>query len=65
MGSYVSCRLDASAREATVWAAAVTSLKLEREGPVNRSPEDVEALIAGKYAAKSASPCTAAGKRRS
>lgn len=65
MGSYVSCRLDASAREATVWAAAVTSLKLEREGPVNRSPEDVEALIADKYAAKSASPCTAAGKRRS
>jgi sugar/nucleoside kinase (ribokinase family) len=50
MGSYVSCRIDAAADEATVWAAAVTSLKLEREGPVNRAPEDVEALIAAKYA---------------
>ena len=49
MGSYVSCRLDASAREATSWAAAVTSLKLEHEGPVNRSPAEVEALIAAKY----------------
>ena len=49
MGSYVSCRLDASAEDATVWAAAVTSLKLEREGPVNCSREDVEALVAAKY----------------
>ena len=50
MGSYVSCRIDAPPNEATTWAAAVTSLKLEREGPVNRSREDVEALIAAKYA---------------
>jgi sugar/nucleoside kinase (ribokinase family) len=49
MGSYVSCRLDAPAGEATVWAAAVTSLKLEHEGPVNCSREDVEALLAAKY----------------
>jgi sugar/nucleoside kinase (ribokinase family) len=49
MGSYVSCRLDASAGEATIWAAAVTSLKLEQEGPVNRSAADVEALLAARY----------------
>jgi len=60
MGSYVSCRIDAAPDEATVWAAAVTSLKLEREGPVNRSREDVEALIAAKYAGGRA-PYPAAG----
>ncbi|HLU07321.1 MAG TPA: PfkB family carbohydrate kinase [Woeseiaceae bacterium] len=49
MGSYVSSRLNATAEDSTIWAAAVTSLKLEREGPVNRSREDVEALIAAKY----------------
>jgi sugar/nucleoside kinase (ribokinase family) len=49
MGSYVSCRLDSPAAEAILWAAAVTSLKLEQEGPVNRSREDVERLIAAKY----------------
>src|SRR5690606_21518423 len=49
MGSYVSCRLDGSAGESTIWAAAVTSLKLEREGPVDRSRADVETLIAAKY----------------
>ncbi|HSD68003.1 MAG TPA: PfkB family carbohydrate kinase [Woeseiaceae bacterium] len=51
MGSYVSCRLDGSAAEATVWAAAVTSLKMEREGPVMSSRKDVEALIARRYSA--------------
>lgn len=55
MGSYVSCRLDASAADATLWAAAVTSLKLEREGPVNRSQGDVEALIAARYAGRGTS----------
>jgi sugar/nucleoside kinase (ribokinase family) len=59
MGSYVSCRLDASAGEATIWAAAVTSLKLEQEGPVNRSIADVEALLAAKYSR----PQTRAGSR--
>jgi sugar/nucleoside kinase (ribokinase family) len=49
MGSYVSCRLDGSAAEATVWAAAVTSLKMEREGPVMCSAEDVTALIDRRY----------------
>lgn len=51
MGSYVSCRLDSAPAEATVWAAAVTSLKMEREGPVMCSRKDVEALIARRYSA--------------
>lgn len=50
MGSYVSSRIDAQPLDATVWAAAVTSLKLEREGPVQCSRADVETLIAAKYA---------------
>jgi sugar/nucleoside kinase (ribokinase family) len=49
MGSYVSSRLEASPAESTVWAAAVTSLKMEHEGPVLCSAADVRALIARKY----------------
>ena len=49
VGSYLSKRLSASPAEATLWAAAVTTLKMEAEGPVLRSPEDVQALIARKY----------------
>jgi sugar/nucleoside kinase (ribokinase family) len=49
MGAYVSSRLDARPGHSTIWAAAVTSLKMEHEGPVLCSPADVEALIARKY----------------
>ena len=42
IGSYLARRLDHSARDATLWAAAVTSLKLEAEGPVRRSVEDAK-----------------------
>jgi len=42
IASYVARRLTAGAREATDWAAAVTTLKLEAEGPITRSVEDVE-----------------------
>ncbi len=49
MGSYVSARLDAPPADATVWAAAVTSLKMEQEGPVMRAPDDVTALIKRQY----------------
>ena len=49
MGSYVSSRLSAPAAESTVWAAAVTSLKMEQEGPVMRAPQDVAELIDRKY----------------
>jgi len=49
MGSYVSSRLTVSPRESTVWAAAVTSLKLENEGPVMRTPEEVKKFIMQHY----------------
>jgi sugar/nucleoside kinase (ribokinase family) len=50
IGSYVSRRLTAPPPAATVWAAAVTTLKMEAEGPIRRSAGDVEALIARRYA---------------
>ena len=50
VGSYTSRRLSASPAEATRWAAAVTTLKLEAEGPVRGTPEDVAALLAERYA---------------
>jgi sugar/nucleoside kinase (ribokinase family) len=42
--SYLSRRLTAPPEEAVVWAAAVTSLKLEAEGPFRRTKADAEAL---------------------
>ena len=49
VGSYLSRRLNAEPAEATVWAAALTSLKLEAEGPIRRSRADVEAAIRNRY----------------
>ncbi len=49
IGSYVAKRLSASPEEATVWAAAVTSLKMEAEGPIRRPVADVEKLIREQY----------------
>jgi len=49
IAAYVCKRLTAPPAEATVWAAAVTSLKMEAEGPIKRSVTDVEAKIARKY----------------
>ncbi len=42
IASYVAKRLSAPPREATIWAAAVTSLKLEAEGPIKRRMDEVE-----------------------
>ena len=42
--AYLSRRLTASPAEAATWAAAVTSLKLEAEGPFRRDVSEVEAL---------------------
>lgn len=42
--SYVSRRLSAPPREAVAWAAAVTSLKLEAEGPFRRERAEAQAL---------------------
>jgi len=50
IASYMAKRLSTNPAEATVWAAAVTSLKMEAEGPIHRKQEEVEKLITTKYA---------------
>lgn len=49
VGSYVAMRLSQPSKVAGMWAAAVTSLKMENQGPFNRSLAEVEALIRSKY----------------
>jgi sugar/nucleoside kinase (ribokinase family) len=49
VGTYVAKRLSLDPREAGIWAAAVTSLKMENLGPFNRSVDEVEALIHARY----------------
>jgi sugar/nucleoside kinase (ribokinase family) len=49
IGTYMAMRLTMEPREAGIWAAAVTSLKMEEPGPFHRSREEVEALIRSKY----------------
>ncbi|MBA7545363.1 hypothetical protein ES705_37729 [subsurface metagenome] len=49
IASYTAKRLNASPQEATVWAAAVTSLKMEAEGPFQRTIDEVNNLIQKKY----------------
>lgn len=51
IASYVARRFTAPPEEATIWAAAVTSLKMEAEGPIRRQTRDVEELIARVYTA--------------
>lgn len=50
LGSYVAKRLSLPPREAGKWAAAATSLKVERLGPFNRPIPEVEAFIQRYYA---------------
>jgi sugar/nucleoside kinase (ribokinase family) len=50
VGTYVTKRLSLPPNEAGKWAAAVTSLKVERVGPFNRSISEVEAFIEKYYA---------------
>jgi sugar/nucleoside kinase (ribokinase family) len=45
IGSYLSRRLDHDPEQSTLWAAAVTSLKLEAEGPVRTTAEEVTARV--------------------
>ena len=49
LGSYVSKRLTAPPEEAIIWSAALTSLKMEAEGPIYRDGSEVEALIRERY----------------
>ena len=49
IAAYSCKRLDSQPAEATVWAAAVTSLKMETDGPFGASVEEVEDLIERRY----------------
>ncbi|MGE5249049.1 MAG: PfkB family carbohydrate kinase [Bacteroidota bacterium] len=49
LGTYVAMRLSAPAPEAARWAAALTSLKMERRGPFSGTKEEVQDLIRGRY----------------
>lgn len=49
LAAYACRRLVAPPAEATIWAAAVTSLKMEAEGPFKRDIGAVEALIQQRY----------------
>lgn len=49
VGTYVAKRLSLGPREAGIWAAAVTSLKMENLGPFQRPISEVEALIHARY----------------
>jgi sugar/nucleoside kinase (ribokinase family) len=53
IASYMARRLSAPPQEAIIWAAALTSLKMEAEGPFRRDIHDVEALIRKKYSSPS------------
>jgi len=49
IASYVAKRLSASPQDATTWAAAITSLKMEAEGPFQGNITEVNNLIQNKY----------------
>lgn len=49
IAAYTAKRLSDGPEFSTIWAAAVTSLKMEAEGPILRTKEDVEKLIQNKY----------------
>ncbi len=51
IAAYIAKRLTASPAEASRWAAAVTSLKMEAEGPFHREIAEVEDLVRTKYSA--------------
>ncbi len=50
IGTYMAMRLSKNPYKATIWAAAVTSLKMEKLGPFDRPIDEVFALIKEKYA---------------
>ncbi|OGO66208.1 MAG: hypothetical protein A2Z45_06290 [Chloroflexi bacterium RBG_19FT_COMBO_55_16] len=49
VGTYMAMRLSKPPRESGIWAAAVTSLKMENLGPFNRPVEEVETFIQANY----------------
>ncbi len=49
LGSYTAARLGVEPAEATIWAAAITSLKMESDGPFHRGIAEVEDLLQREY----------------
>ncbi len=49
IGTYVAMRIQKEPHEAGIWAAAVTSMKMEKLGPFDRTKEEVEIFIRDKY----------------
>ncbi len=49
LGTYVAMRLIKSPAIAGIWAAALTSMKMEKLGPFDRTMQDVEEYIRVKY----------------
>ena len=49
IGAYMAMRLSVSPRKAGIWAAAVTSLKMEKLGPFDCSISEVEEILRLKY----------------
>ncbi len=49
ISSYVCKRMTSSPEESTIWAAAVTSLKMEAVGPIKRDIHEVEERIKNNY----------------
>jgi sugar/nucleoside kinase (ribokinase family) len=49
LGAYTAMRLLKPPHQAGIWAAAVTSLKMEKHKPFDRSIKEVESLLAEKY----------------
>lgn len=49
IAAYLGQRLTAPPGEAAIWAAALTSLKLEAPGPFRRDIGEVEALVRSRY----------------
>jgi len=49
IAAYLGKRFTASPAEAAIWAAALTSLKMETEGPFDREIKEVEKLIRQEY----------------
>lgn len=49
LGAYVAMRLSMPPRESGIWAAAVTSLKMENAGPFHRSFGEVQQFVRDRY----------------
>jgi sugar/nucleoside kinase (ribokinase family) len=49
IAAYACRRLEAEPARAAIWAAAVTSLKMESDGPFRRDRNAVESLIRERY----------------